>query len=274
MMKFSGKILTIAFVLATSVSLSACSSTAPGQKERASKIETVMQRAAAEAKSQGNIQQSLEILEKLYKGQSNDPDAAMKYARALREEGYFNRASLVLAPFATDEDIENADLIIEYSALLAAMGNYTDSEEAARRTVLLAPESGKAYHVLGVALDAQGYHEQAQVAFERGLDYWEGDPSPILNNIGLNLAAQGFLDEAIETLRKALDTAPNRVEIERNLRIVSALQYQPPKRGTRLVPKPSKKPDAAAITTETTAEVIEVMEAVEVIEVEEEPAAE
>ena len=62
--------------------------------------------------------------------------------------------------------------------------------------------------------------------------------------MGLNLAAQGFLDEAIETLRKALDTAPNRMEIERNLRIISALQYQPPKEGTRLVPKPPRKPES------------------------------
>lgn len=61
--------------------------------------------------------------------------------------------------------------------------------------------------------------------------------------MGLNLAAQGFLDEAIETLRKALDTAPNRTEIERNLRIVSALQYQPPSDGARLVPKPPRKPE-------------------------------
>ena len=123
------------------------------------------------------------------------------------------------------------------------MGNYIDAEDAARKAVLLDPKRGQAYHVLGIALDAQGHHEQAQVALQKALDHWEGNPSAVLNNIGLNLAAQGFLDEAIETLRKAQDMAPNRKEIERNLRIVSALQYQPPKEGMRLVPKPPRKPD-------------------------------
>ena len=240
-MNYVRKILTGSLILAASASLAACQ-TASSVSDDA-KLDSVMAQAAAHAQMQGQTQQSLAMLEQLYKRNSSDPDVALKYAHALRQNGYANRAALILGPFVKDKDLDNAALAIEYASIQAAMGNYTESENAARKAVLLAPESGKAYHVLGIALDAQGFHEPAHTAFEKGLNYWQGDPSPILNNLGLNLAAQGFLDEAIETLRKALDTAPNRREIERNLRIVSALQYQPPVEGMRLVPKPPRKPD-------------------------------
>jgi len=235
------KILTGGLILTASASLAACQTTSTSGTN--AKIDAVMAKAAAQAHQKGNTQQSLAMLEQLYKRNSKDSDTVLRYAHALRQNGYHNRAALILEPFVRDEKLENADIAIEYAAIQAAMGNYMEAENAARKAVLLAPESGKAYHVLGIALDAQGFHEPAHVAFEKGLNYWEGDPSPILNNLGLNLAAQGFLDEAIETLRKALATAPNRKEIERNLRIVSALQYQPPVQGTRLIPKPPRKPE-------------------------------
>lgn len=246
MASFPRKITTPLLLLAAAGSLSACAATQPGMAQREAKMDSVLQRAAHDAESEGRSEQSLAIIEQLYKRNSSDPAAALNYARVLRQENYFNRAALVLKPFATAQNTQDPEVFIEYASIMAAMGNYKDSEEVARKAVVAAPESGQAYHVLGIALDAQGHHEQAQVAFEKGLEYWEGNPSPILNNMGLNLAAQGFLDEAIETLRKAMDTAPNRMEIERNLRIVSALQYQPPIEGTRQVPPPPKKPDMDA----------------------------
>jgi len=239
------KILIGSVVLAASFPLAACQTTAPGYDAQSGKINTVMERAAAGG--QGQSEESLALLEQMYKRNGTDPGVALRYAQALRQAGYYNRASLVLTPFATDEDTQDAALITEYAAIQSTLGNYVEAESYARKAVLLNPESGKAYHVLGIALDAQSHYEQANVAFDKALDHWEGDPSPVLNNIGLNLAAQGFLDEAIETLRKALDTAPDRAEIERNLRIVSALLYQPPKEGMRLVPVPPRKPSKDAV---------------------------
>jgi outer membrane biosynthesis protein TonB len=45
-----------------------------------------------------------------------------------------------------------------------------------------------------------------------------------MNNLALNLASQNKLDQAIDMLKKAKEISPGRVEIERNLRIVSTLQ--------------------------------------------------
>ena len=113
-------------------------------------------------------------------------------------------------------------------------------------------KSYTAYHMLGIALDAQGEHQPAEDAFRKGLEFWQGDPAPILNNLGLNLAAQGFLDEAAEVLRKALATSPNREEIERNLRIVSALRESGGRAPSYMQAARDKKASASANTDKKT----------------------
>ncbi len=268
-MMISQRFMTLALSAALCIVLTGCQATQSGQTGRQASF-------AVHDRSQPAA--SLEMLERLYHADNQNPDAALDYARALRKSGFFNRGTLVLKPFIYNDGPENAMILTEYAAIQAASGNYIDAEQAARKAVMMAPDAGQAYHVLGIALDAQGHHEQAQVAFDKGLERWEGDPSPILNNIGLNLAAQGFLDEAVETLRRALDTAPNREEIERNLRIVTALQYQPPARGTiKLVPKPLRKPyegnpDKAVVLEPPVSD--ETVTAVPIEEVEQEPAGE
>lgn len=223
--------------------LAACQTTHDTQ--RVGEVDAALARAAADASAQGNARQSLALLEKIYKRDSSNVDSAANYARALREEGRLNRAVLVLTPFVTDESKMHAGACTEFANVQAALGNYAEAESHARRAVLEAPESAQGYHVLGIALDAQGHHQQAETAFRKALEYWTGDPAPVLNNLGLNLATQGFLDEAVDTLRKAAAVSPGRTEIERNLRIVAALQEQPPKPGSlsgQRAPVPAHKP--------------------------------
>lgn len=218
--------------------LAACQTgPAPEQATRASKIDSALQRAAYSAAVQGEKKQSLSYLERIYKRKSDDPIAATAYAAALREADYTNRASIILAPFADDERAP-AVAKTEYAAIQLALGNYEKAEKYAQNAVLQDDQDARAYHYLGIALDAQSMHEEAERAFRKGLDHWQGDPTTIMNNLALNLASQGFLDEAIEILRKAQAVSPDRVEIERNLRIVTALLES---QGGR-APKPAIKP--------------------------------
>lgn len=231
--------------------LSACQTTG-AQSDKAARdaqIDAILAQSAADAEAAGRTGESLLFLEKMYKRNSDDPDVAVRYGRALREAGDLQRAGLVVGPFARDEDLQSAAAKIEFSSIQAAQGNYMMSEEFARQAVLLDPAAGQAYHLLGIALDAQGRHQQSEVAFRRALDNWEGDPGPILNNLGLNLATQGFFDEALAVLRKAKAASPGREEIERNLRIVTALSQQPHKARAKKdkadnVPTPDRKPEA------------------------------
>src|SRR5690606_17224098 len=86
------------------------------------------------------------------------------------------------------------------------------------------PNQGRAYLALGTALDAQNYHEQAEVAFRGGLQKWNGDPAPLRDNIPLNLSSQNKLDQALDLLKRSQAESPGRVEIERNIRIISTLK--------------------------------------------------
>lgn len=232
--------------LVTGISILALSACETAQSvdahEREQRINAAIARANT-APRMASPAQALPSAEAAYKRDSSNPDNAYLYAQTLREEGRVQRASMILTPFVERDQHNNAPLIAEYAAIQAAMGNYSDAERYARRAVEIDPEYGQGYHILGTALEAQGHHEQAGVAFRRGLERWQGDPTPILNNLGLNLASQGFIDEAVETLRRAADLSPERREIQRNLRIVSALQDQNPRRDVPSTPAPSRKPE-------------------------------
>ncbi len=238
------KFSNFALTLAAGTMLAACQTTssAPSDAQtRTSKIDSVLERASNSAAARGETGNSLMIQEKMYKRNSNDPQAALKYARALRESDYLNRAALVLAPFANQDDAAH-DIKTEYAAVQLALGRYDSAEQYAQEAIVQNPADYKAYHFLGIALDAKGQHKEAERAFRKGLDNWDGDPTPIMNNLALNLAAQGFLNESTEILEKAAAVSPGRREVERNLRIVNALKesnptYNPP-------PKPTKKPFA------------------------------
>jgi len=255
-MRFSFLLLSTALILP----LAACQTTSEHdlKQERSDKIGAVLERAAAQASSAGNQAESLDLLERSYKRDSDNMELATKYAHALRMAGRLTRATLVLSPFVNDSDDADTAAHTEYAAAMAAMGTYAQAEDHARRAVLRDPENGQAYHVLGISLDAQGHYKPAEVAFRKALDFWQGNPGPLLNNLGLNLATQGFLDEALDTLRKAAAVSPNRQEIERNLRIVTALQVPPPQSGFYPVPRPKHKPkytEAAAAPVEPVEEV-------------------
>lgn len=236
------------FLLGTCfIALGACQTTAEQSAayDRANKLDRVLAGAAHNASMSGNVEQKLSIMENRYKRNSTNPEIATEYANALRQSDYLNRASIVLSPFVRDEDappyVKN-----EYTAIQLALGNYSIAEDYAQQVIMKDENNFRAFQNLGVALDAQGMHEEAERAYRKGLEFWEGDPTSIMNNLALNLASQGYVDEAKEILEKAQAIAPNRLEIERNLRIVSTLQETARWRDKKETPDinvvPKKKP--------------------------------
>ena len=223
-----------------------------GPDQNSDVVDQVLARSAASTPFDQRTQ-SLLVVERAYKRNPDDITTTINYARALRQEGLAKRALLILKPHITSNP-EHAGALTEFAAANLALGQYQEAESAARKAVVEDPEMHRAYHALGVALDAQGFHKQAEVAFRRGLEHWEGDPVPILNNLALSLAAQGYLDESLSILRRASASAPNRREIERNLRIITALHENMQGRATqastempqagevKLPPLPGQKP--------------------------------
>lgn len=220
--------------------LAACqtsgTTTVPG--DRSAQIDAALERAAASANRSGNVNKSLNALEKIYKRNPDNEKAAIDYAAALRKNDYLNRASVVMEPLADSAESSSAAKT-EFAAIALALGQHDKAEKYAQKAILQDEKNFNAYHHLGISLDAQGMHKEGERAFRKGLELWEGDPTPIMNNLALNLASQEYLDEAAEILQKALALSPRRRELERNLRIITALQQS----NGIPVPKPGKKPE-------------------------------
>lgn len=206
-----------------------------------SRLDNALARAANTAYEQGNKGQSLAILEKIYKRNSNDAEATMNYAEGLREADYLDQANMVLTPFATDAGA-TSPVLAEYAALKLAMSDYMNAQKYANKAIEADSTNGAAYQYLGIALDAQEKYPEGEQAFRKGLEYWSGNPTAIMNNLALNLAAQSYFEEAFTILERAKSLSPYKIEIERNLRIVRALQQTE----GGWVPKPKARPKPVA----------------------------
>jgi Flp pilus assembly protein TadD len=213
---------SVALTLTTAVLLAACQST-QGVDSNNGKIDGALNRAAHKAAANGDSDQSLAYLEKIYKRNSEDEQATVNFAAALRKSGDNLRAATILAPFANKKD-GSSFVKSEFAAIRLAQGNFTSAEAYARGAIKADETNYEAYQSLGIAMDGQKDHKSAEEAFRKALDLWQGDPTTIMNNLALNLAAQEKLDEAEEILIKAKGLSPNRIELERNLRMVRALK--------------------------------------------------
>lgn len=219
--------IVLASLSVSLLTLAACGTTSGvsnmSDRSGASRVDSILERAAREASAAGNKAEALVILEQLHAKNPKDAGIATAYGQSLREDDQLNRARQVLVPFTEGKDAY-PDAVIELSMVQLALGQYKEAELTARNAVKLDPESGRGYLALGTALDAQNYHEQAEVAFRRGVEKWKGDPAPIMNNLALNLASQNKLDPALDMLKRAKEISPNRIEIERNIRIITTLK--------------------------------------------------
>ncbi|MEM6781729.1 MAG: tetratricopeptide repeat protein [Pseudomonadota bacterium] len=203
------------------------------------RLDSAVADAVKRAENAQDPQEAIQIYEEILTLRPNDTDMLTKYARALRNDGQLQKAKSVLEPLVSGDN-KDPQAITELAMVHLSAGEFKDAELRARETITMLPENGRAFLALGTALDAQKYHEQAETAFRRGIEYWRGDPAPILNNLALNLASQGKLDEAVGVLQRARETSPNRMEIERNYRIISTLRETT----GPTAPKPNTKPQA------------------------------
>lgn len=158
-----------------------------------------------------------------YKRKPDDAMRAVRYSSALRDAQYYNRAAIILQPFAENPE-SPLEAKNEYAAVQLELGNYLQAENTSRQVIAQDSENAQSHHHLAIALDAQGRHEKAEEHFRTALRTWQGDPAPVMNNLALNLASQEKLKDAEQVLKDAQAISPNREEIERNLRIIRALK--------------------------------------------------
>lgn len=261
--------------------LSACASGSSGKSAattnsmnptlKSSSIDKAMEKALAQAEASGNKQEILAMLGQVHGRNPQDAAVATRYAIALREDEQINAAIRTLTPF-TKGSQKNVDAVTEMAMTQLALGDFEAAESYAVQATEMNPKNARAYLALGTAQDAQGRHQDAEISFREGVRHWQGDPSPILNNLALNLASQGHLEESLALINKAQKISPGRLELERNRRIITTLLEttgpRPPAPGdkpgeedepkaTTPLKKPSSppKPVKKAVSAENTKEV-------------------
>lgn len=236
--------LTLALTCAAALALGACAGTSKSSGNKDAIISNALASAASDAASSGQLQNSLLFVEKLYNKNPKDPDAITAYARALRRNNRLDDATLVIQAAARDKSAP-AELKAEYATLLIAKGNYPEAEQIARAAVTRKGGSPEAQHALALALTGLGKEAEAEEHFRTALLRWPdgADRTPIINNLAMNLAAQGKLKDAKEVMEMATGDALSSDTYRNNRALLSALKDEVP-----VTALPANKAIAAPVT--------------------------
>lgn len=164
------------------------------------RVQNAVRNAALEiSQSSGAHAASIRAAETVYRANPKNAEAALGYATALRRGGLIEQAQMILKPFALAPERLNGGILVEYSKIKLQLGDLKGAELFAHEALTLNPEDPASHNVLGVAVDAQGYHQAAENHFRRALENI-GDNislrSAVSNNLALSLIAQKKYVEA------------------------------------------------------------------------------
>lgn len=236
--------LSFASLILVSTALTGCGTTQPAPDNGSKKTTATLPKPANNADFlYGENRDNLANIESKFLQNREDFTLAARYGKALREAGKNKEAKSILSPLSENKEVGTL-VNSELSALYMADGDFTKAEFAARKAIKQDGANYRAWRNLGNALDAQEKYVEGEAAFRRSMDIWTGsDKVPVMNNLALNLAAQGYTDQALTLLYQAQKMSPDRIEIERNIRIIRTLS-EPPMFGKPKRPLPeSKIPD-------------------------------
>jgi len=157
-----------------------------------------------------------------YRVNPRDPDAAIRYARALRVIGQRAQAASVLEQAAIRNPKSHA-VLGAYGRALADVGNYSQALDVLSRAHTPDQPDWHILSVQGAVLDQMGRHDEAQRYYASALRLVPDEPS-VLSNLGLSYALQHDLKRAESTLRQATATGRASVKVRQNLALVVGLQ--------------------------------------------------
>ena len=152
-----------------------------------------------------------------YSAHSRAPEAAIKYAQALRGNGQRSRAVAVLEE-ASIANPGHAGVLGAYGRALADMGNYKQALDVLTRAHSPDQPDWRILSVQGAVLDQMGRHEEAQLYYGTALRIVPGEPS-VLSNLGLSYALSKDLVRAESTLRRAVGQSRSDPRVRQNLAV-------------------------------------------------------
>jgi Flp pilus assembly protein TadD len=180
--------------------------------------------ATAAARKPPPLKVDLAPLAAAYKARPADPDAALAYARGLRESGSTAQALTILDKTSALKPADKR-LLLERGLLALELGEPAKAEALLRKAQDDKAPDWRLHSGLGTALAARGRQQEAQLEYAKALALAPDHPS-ILNNLALSYALDGKAEEAEQLLRKARQAKgmPEQDRVEQNLALVLGLR--------------------------------------------------
>jgi Flp pilus assembly protein TadD len=163
-----------------------------------------------------------EIWGERYKRNQKDPEAAIRYAQALRATGQRAQAAAVLEQSAIYNP-RNTAVLGAYGRALADTGHFQQALDVLGRAHTPDQPDWRIISAQGAVLDQMGRHDEAQRHYATALKIMPDDPT-VLSNLGLSYALSKNLGKAEETLRRANARQDAEPRVRQNLALVVGLQ--------------------------------------------------
>ena len=157
-----------------------------------------------------------------FRANPGDPDAALRYGKALRAAGQRSQAVAVLEQ-ATITHPDNKALLAGYGRALADNGNFQQAFDVLTRAHTPDNPDWRILSAQGAVLDQLGRYEEARNYYASALKIVPDDPS-VLSNLGLSYVLSKDLPKAEETLRRANSRADADSRVRLNLALVVGLR--------------------------------------------------
>jgi len=157
-----------------------------------------------------------------YNANTGDPQAAVRYAQALRQTGQRAQAVTVLEQ-ASLKSPKNMELLGAYGRALADVGSYQQALDVLGRAHTPERPDWRILSAQGAVLDQMGRHQDAQHYYEAALKIVPDEPT-VLSNLGLSYALSKDLPRAEATLKRATAGAHVDPRVRQNLALVVGLQ--------------------------------------------------
>ena len=179
---------------------------------------------AATARKSASPKVDLAPLAAMHNAKPADPEAAVAYARALREAGSAAKALAVLDRTAALEPADKR-LLLERGLLALELGEPAKAEALLRKAQDKTAPDWRLHSGLGTALASRGKQPEAQAEFAKALTLAPDQPS-VLNNLALSYALDGKVAQAEQLLRKAHQAkgSADARKVEQNLALVLGLR--------------------------------------------------
>ena len=179
-------------------------------------------RSSSEPRDEDGWRREAKAAGERYRVNPKDPEAAMRYAEALRRTDQSGQAAAVLQQ-ASISNPRHRRLLGAYGRALADAGQLEQAFDMLSHAHTPDQPDWRVLSAQGAVLDQMGRHQQARQHYTAALKIAPNEPT-VLSNLGLSYVLSKNLKQAEATLRQASDRGGKDRRVRQNLALVIGLQ--------------------------------------------------